>query len=215
MTSAIDRFDRCFAQLPLIAILRGVQPPEVEAIGEALVEAGFTLIEVPLNSPDPFDSIERLARRLGDRALVGAGTVLTPDAVDRVAAAGGAMIIAPNTDTNVIARAAERGLPALPGMFTPSEGFAALAAGAAALKLFPAEGGSPAMLKAMRAVLPRTARMLPVGGIAPDGMRPWFEAGADGFGLGSALYKPGQDAATVHAAALRFVGAWTALTARA
>ena len=205
-----DRFDRCFARLPLIAILRGVRPDEVEEIGEALVEAGFTLIEVPLNSPDPFDSIARLARRFGDRALVGAGTVLTPDAVDRVQAAGGALIIAPNADPSVIARAAAHGLPALPGVFTPTEAFAALAAGAAALKLFPAEGGSPAMLKAIRAVLPRETRLLPVGGIAPDTMSPWVAAGADGFGLGSALYKPGQDAATVGAAASAFVDAWAA-----
>ena len=209
----LDRFHACFDRLPLVAILRGVRPDEVEAIGEALVDAGFTLIEVPLNSPEPFDSIGRLARRLGDRALVGAGTVLSPEAVDAVLAAGGAMVIAPNMNPAVIAGAAAHGLPALPGIFTPTEAFAALAAGAAALQLFPAEGSSPAALKAMRAVLPRETRMLPVGGVAPETMRPWVEAGANGFGLGSALYKPGRTAAGVHEAALTFVKEWAAITA--
>lgn len=209
-TAALARFDAAFARLPLIAILRGVRPDEVEAIGEALVAAGFTLIEVPMNSPDPLDGIARLARRVGDRALVGAGTVLSVDAAERVRAAGGEMIIAPNMNPAVIAHAAAHALPALPGIFTPTEAFAALDAGAAALKLFPAEGSSPAMLKAMRAVLPASTRMLPVGGVAPDTMAPWLAAGADGFGLGSAIYKPGWTADRVGDAAITFVKAWQA-----
>lgn len=204
----MQAFDAAFARLPLVAILRGIRPDEVEDIGEALVAAGFTLIEVPMNSPDPLDSIARLARRLGTRAVVGAGTVLSVDAVEQVRAAGGAMIIAPNVNPAVIARAVAHGLPALPGIFTPSEAFTALETGAAALKLFPAEGASPTALKAMRAVLPKNTRVLPVGGIAPDSMAPWIAAGADGFGLGSALYKPGKGAADVANAARIFVAAF-------
>jgi 2-dehydro-3-deoxyphosphogalactonate aldolase len=203
-------FDAAFATLPLIAILRGVRPDEVEAVGDALVRAGFTLVEVPMNSPDPLDSIARLARSFEDRAVVGAGTVLTTAAVAAVAAAGGTMIIAPNADTAVIGAAAARGLVALPGVATPTEAFAAISAGAAALKLFPAEGASPAVLKAMRAVLPTGTRVLPVGGIAPDTMTSWREAGAAGFGLGSALYKPGMSAAQVGDNARAFVRAWRA-----
>lgn len=212
-SSAMQLFDAAFTQLPLVAILRGIRPDEVEGIGEALVEAGFTLIEVPMNSPDPLDSIGRLARRLGDRAVVGAGTVLSAQVVDQVRDAGGELIIAPNMNPAVIGRAAEHGLPALPGIATPTEAFAALDAGAAALKLFPAEGSSPAILKAMRAVLPKTTRILPVGGIAPETMPPWLAAGANGFGLGSALYKPGQTAREVGVAARTFVKAWAARTA--
>lgn len=206
-------FDEAFAKLPLVAILRGVRGHEVEAIGEALVDAGFTLIEVPMNSPEPLDSIARLARRMGDRAVVGAGTVLSAQVVDQVQAAGGALVISPNMNPAVIARAAAAGLPALPGIATPTEAFAALEAGAVALKLFPAEGSSPGILKAMRAVLPPATRVLPVGGVSPDTMIPWVAAGAAGFGLGSALYKPGQDAATVGAAARAFVAAWAAARA--
>lgn len=184
-------FDAAFAQCPLIAILRGVTPGEVVPIGEALIGAGFTLIEVPLNSPEPLESIARLAKAVGTRAQVGAGTVLSEDDVDAVAEAGGTLIISPNTNTRVIARAAARGLVSLPGIATPTEAFAALDAGATALKLFPAEASCPAVLKAMRAVLPAGTRVLPVGGITPDTMDPWLDAGAAGFGLGSALYKPG------------------------
>ncbi len=204
----LSAFDAAFATLPLVAILRGLRPEEAEAVGEALVEAGFTLIEVPLNSPDPLDSIARLARSLAGRAIVGAGTVLTVDAVAAVEAAGGTMIISPNADVRVIAAAAERGLVALPGISTPTEAFAALGAGATALKLFPAEGSSPSVLKAMRAVLPAGVRVLPVGGIGPDTMAPWIAAGAAGFGLGSALYKPGLGAGEVGANARAFVRAW-------
>ena len=195
------------ARCPLVAILRGVTPDAVEAIGEALVDAGFSLIEVPLNSPDPLTSIARLVRRLGDRAVIGAGTVLTTDHVAQVREAGGRLIVSPNTNTDVIAASAAAGMLSLPGYATPSEAFAALAAGAHGLKLFPAEAASPAVLKAQRAVLPRGVPMFVVGGITPDTMAPWRAAGADGFGLGSALYKPGDDAATVRAAADRFVAA--------
>lgn len=163
-----------------------------------------------MNSPDPLDSIGRLARRLGGRAVIGAGTVLLAQVVDQVRDAGGKLIIAPNMNPAVIGRAAEHGLPALPGIATPTEAFAALDAGAAALKLFPAEGSSPAILKAMRAVLPKTTRVLPVGGVAADTMTPWIAAGANGFGLGSALYKPGQTAREVGTAARMFVKAWAA-----
>ncbi|HEY0623947.1 2-dehydro-3-deoxy-6-phosphogalactonate aldolase [Sphingomonas sp.] len=200
-------FDAAFARCPLIAILRGVRPDEVEAIGEALVDAGFTLIEVPLNSPDPLDSIARLAKRVGDRAIVGAGTVLREADVAAVADAGGTLIISPNANPAVIAASATRGLVSLPGIATPTEAFAALDAGATALKLFPAEAASPAVLKAMRAVLPPAIRVLPVGGIAPDTMQPWRDAGAPGFGLGSALYKPGFTAAEVGERAAAFIRA--------
>jgi 2-dehydro-3-deoxyphosphogalactonate aldolase len=201
-------FAPALARLPLVAILRGVAPAEVEPIGDALVEAGFTLIEVPLNSPDPFASIERLARRHGTHALIGAGTVLRVDDVARVADAGGRMVISPNTNTDVIAATAAAGMASLPGYFTPSEAFAALAAGATALKLFPAEAASPAVVKAQRAVLPRNVPLLIVGGVAPDTMTPWLDVGADGFGLGSALYKAGATAAQVGAAARAFTAAW-------
>ncbi|PAX08074.1 2-dehydro-3-deoxy-6-phosphogalactonate aldolase [Sphingomonas lenta] len=206
-------FDAAFAELPLIAILRGLRPREAEGVGEALVAAGFRLIEVPLNSPEPLDGIARMARALAGRAVVGAGTVLTPDAVADVEAAGGRMIISPNTDARVIEASAARGLVSLPGVATPSEAFAALDAGATALKLFPAEGASPAVLKAMRAVLPKSTRVLPVGGIAPDNMWPWIEAGAAGFGLGSALYKPGMAAGEVADRARAFVASWRGLIA--
>ena len=203
----IAAFDAAFARCPLIAILRGVKPDEVEAIGDALVEAGFTLIEVPMNSPDPLDSIARLARRLEGRAVVGAGTVLTEGQVEQVRAVGGTMVISPNANARVIAASAEAGMVSLPGVVTPTEAFAAIEAGATALKLFPAEGSSPQVLKAMRAVLPKDMRLLPVGGIAPDNMGPWRDAGAAGFGLGSALYKPGFTAAEVGARAKAFVSA--------
>lgn len=203
-------FAAAFAACPLVAILRGVRPDEVESIGEALVDAGFTLVEVPLNSPDPFASIAALARRIGDRAMVGAGTVLTVDDVARVGDAGGRMVISPNTNVDVIAATARAGMASLPGYFTPSEAFAALAAGASALKLFPAEAASPAVLKAQRAVLPKHVPVLVVGGVSPDTMGPWRAAGADGFGLGSALYKAGATAAQVGEAARAFVAAWRA-----
>lgn len=201
-------FDAAFARCPLVAILRGIRPDEVAGIGEALVDAGFTLIEVPLNSPDPLASIAALARAVGARAVVGAGTVLEPADVADVADAGGTLVISPNTDERVIAASVARGLVSIPAFATPSEAFAALRAGADALKLFPAEGASPTILRAMRAVLPATTRILPVGGIVPESLEPWLAAGASGFGLGSALYSPGRDAREVHSRASRFVEAW-------
>jgi 2-dehydro-3-deoxyphosphogalactonate aldolase len=201
-------FDEAFAQCPLVAILRDVRPDEVEAIGAALIGAGFTLIEVPLNSPDPFESISRLARRFGGQAMIGAGTVLEVAAVERLADAGGRMVVSPNTNEAVIRASVAAGMASLPGYFTPSEAFAALAAGASALKLFPAEGASPAVLKAQRAVLPKHVPVLAVGGISPTNMAPWLAAGAAGFGLGSALYKPGASAEQVGIAARDFIANW-------
>ncbi|MHB1302120.1 MAG: 2-dehydro-3-deoxy-6-phosphogalactonate aldolase [Acidiphilium sp.] len=195
------------AQAPLIAILRGVKPDEALAIGAALVEAGIVIIEVPLNSPDPFASIATLARAYGDRALIGAGTVMSENDVARVADAGGRLIVTPHADAAVVAAAKARGMLAAPGFFTPAEAFAMLHAGADALKLFPAEAGSPAMLKAIRAVLPPEVPVLPVGGIAPGNMAPWFEAGAAGFGIGSAIYKPGDTATAVAVKARTFMAA--------
>ncbi len=208
MVQPVTDFDAAFARCPLIAILRGVKPDEVTDIGEALVGAGFTLIEVPLNSPDPLDSIARLAKAFAGRAVVGAGTVLSIDDVVAVEAAGGRMIISPNMNPAVVTETATRNLVSLPGIATPSEAFAALEAGATALKLFPAEASHPAVVKAMRAVLPSGTRLLPVGGIAPDTMQPWRAAGAAGFGLGSALYQPGLGAADVGVRAAAFVQAW-------
>ncbi|HEV7290005.1 2-dehydro-3-deoxy-6-phosphogalactonate aldolase [Sphingomonas sp.] len=207
MTGSLDAFTTHFAACPLIAIIRGVTPDAVEAIGDVLVEAGIRIIEVPLNSPDPLVSIERLARRLGDAALIGAGTVLTVDQVTQVADAGGRIIVSPCVNTTVIAATAAAGLVSAPGYFTPSEAFAALDAGAHALKLFPAEVASPAVVKAHRAVLPLEVPLVVVGGITPDAMAPYFAAGADGFGLGGALYRPGQTSAEVAAQARAFVAA--------
>lgn len=202
-------FDQAFDACPLIAILRGVQPEEVVAIGETLVDAGFRLIEVPLNSPQPYNSIARLAARFaGSDVVIGAGTVLDRASVAKVAEAGGALIIAPNCNIEVIAEARARGPVPIPGIATPTEAFAALDAGAAALKLFPAEAASPAVLKAMRAVLPGGTRVLPVGGITSDSMAPWIAAGAAGFGLGSALYAPGMTAEAVRGHAAAFIAAW-------
>lgn len=208
MTRAPADFAAAFACCPLIAILRGVRPDQVEAIGEALVEAGFRLIEVPLSSPDPLESIALLARRFDGRAVIGAGTVLDPAQVADVARARGRLIVSPNTDAAVIAATIEFGLASLPGYFTASEAFAAIAAGAHALKLFPAEGASPDALKAQAAVLPRDVSLLAVGGIVPEKMAEWVAAGVSGFGLGSALYRPGMDAVEVGLRAASFVAAW-------
>lgn len=203
-------FDTAFAANPLIAILRGLRPEEAADTAAALTGAGFTILEVPLNSPEPLDSIRRMVTAAPD-AIVGAGTVLTPDQVGQVADAGGRIIIAPNFDPRVAAEARRLSLSYCPGVGTVSEAFAALEAGAAALKLFPAEMIPPAAVKAMRAVLPRATRLLPVGGIGPATMAGYRKAGADGFGLGSALYKPGQDAAATGQRARDFVAAWRAL----
>ncbi|HEX6740292.1 MAG TPA: 2-dehydro-3-deoxy-6-phosphogalactonate aldolase [Sphingomicrobium sp.] len=202
-------FKAYLAECPLIAIIRGVTPDEAQDIGRAIVDAGIRIIEVPLNSPDPLKSIERLSARIGDRALVGAGTVLMAEEVPSVREAGGGLIVSPNTNPDVIAATVAEGLVSCPGYFTPSEAFSAISAGATALKLFPAEAASPAVLKAQRAVIPKDVPILVVGGVRPDTMPPWLEAGADGFGLGGGLYQPGQsatetaDKARAYVAALR------------
>jgi len=197
-----------FDALPLVAILRGIRPEEAEGIGAALYEAGFRLVEVPLNSPQPLDSIARLARSLPPDAVVGAGTVLSTAAVQDVRNAGGTLIVMPHSDTAVIRAAKSAGMSCVPGAATPTEAFAAAHAGADALKLFPAELVAPAVLRAMRAVLPPSLPLLPVGGITPDSMATWRAAGATGFGLGSALYQPGLDAGAVAERARAFVAAW-------
>lgn len=198
-------------QLPLVAILRGIKPDEVEAVADALYAEGFRVIEVPLNSPQALDSIARLARRMPEDALIGAGTVLSADAVRDVQIAGGRVIVMPHADVAVIRVAKARGLACIPGAATPTEAFAALQAGADAVKLFPAELITPPIIKAMRAVLPRELRLLPVGGITPETMAVYRQAGAAGFGLGSALYAPGMSAADVAQRARAFVQAWRAL----
>jgi 2-dehydro-3-deoxyphosphogalactonate aldolase len=206
--SSNPEFEAAFARCPLIAILRGVKPDEVVAVGEALFDAGFRLIEVPLNSPDPLESIARLAKAFANRAVIGGGTVLRAAEVTSVCTAGGTLIVSPNTNVEVIAATTKAGLVSLPGCATASEAFAALDAGATALKLFPAEGASPAVLKAMRAVLPPGVRLLPVGGITPGNMAPWREAGAAGFGIGSALYSPGVGLDEIARRARTFVDAF-------
>lgn len=197
--------------LPLVAILRGIRPDEVVSIGHTLTGAGFRILEVPLNSPQPMDSIRRLVDALGERYLIGAGTVMTPAQVAEVAAAGGRLVVMPHADVNVIRAAKAAGLVCVPGVATPTEAFAALAAGADGLKLFPAEQASPRVLKAWRAVLPQDVAVLPVGGITPDTMTPWVAAGASGFGIGSALYAPGIDLTEADRRAHAFAQAWTAL----
>lgn len=177
--------------VPLIAILRGITPDEAVPIGAALIDTGFEIIEVPLNSPKPFASIETLVRTFGNAALIGAGTVLRPEQVDAVCDAGGRLIVMPHTDEAVIGRAKARDLTCVPGFATPTEAFAAIFAGADALKLFPAEESSPSMLKALRAVLPHDIPLIPVGGIDEARMESWVRAGAAGFGIGSTLYRPG------------------------
>ena len=202
---------QAMAQLPLVAILRGLTPAEAPAIGDALVSSGFALIEVPLNSPEPLQSIATLAARY-PQALVGAGTVLHARQVQEVHAAGGRLIVAPNFNPAVVAQALSLGMVVLPGVATPSEAFAALDAGAHGLKLFPAEMISPSVVKALRAVLPASVPLLPVGGIGPDNMGAYKKAGASGFGIGSSLYKPGQSATQTLAAAHHFIHHWKSLT---
>ncbi len=196
---------------PIVAILRGIRPDEVAAIGQALVAAGVRLIEVPLNSPDPLASVGALARAVGARALVGAGTVLEPEQVDAVAGVGGRLIVTPNTNSDVIARAVGAGLEIMPGFATPSEAFAAVKAGAWRLKLFPAAPLGPTYLKAIREVLPPAVRCWAVGGTGADNLAHWLDAGAEGIGVGGGLYRPGDDAATVEARAAVIVAAWRSL----
>jgi 2-dehydro-3-deoxyphosphogalactonate aldolase len=205
-TTVNDKFDKAFARLPLIGILRGIQPEEAVAVGSTLCGQGWLIIEVPLNSPRPLASIEALAAGL-PQALVGAGTVLTVDDVHRVHAAGGQMVVSPNFNPAVVRETVRLGMISLPGVITPSEAFAALEAGANGLKLFPAEMISPGVVKAWRAVLPPSVLLLPVGGIGSVHMAAWRAAGASGFGIGSALYKPGMGPADVAQNARLFIAA--------
>jgi 2-dehydro-3-deoxyphosphogalactonate aldolase len=209
-----SRFAEAMARLPLVAILRGITPAEAPATLRALVDQGFLLIEAPLNSPEPYASITAMRAIAPPEALIGAGTVRTPREVEAVAGAGGDLIVTPHADLAVIAAAKARGLIAMPGAATPTEAFAALGAGADALKAFPAEMIAPAVLKAWRAVIPTDVPILPVGGITPDNMASYLAAGASGFGLGSALYRPGDSAARVAEKAAAFVAAWRALKGR-
>lgn len=204
MTPA-EEFRQYLDACPLVGIVRGVTPDEAEAIGAAIFDAGIRIIEVPLNSPDPLASIRLLSAALGDRALVGAGTVLDPGQVAEVKAAGGRLIVSPNTNVSVIRATAAAGLISSPGYFTPSEAFAAIEAGAHTLKFFPAEAATPAVIKAQKAVLPRHIPLVVVGGVKPDNMQPWLDAGADGFGLGSGLYVPGQSPAVTAEKARAYV----------
>ena len=194
-------------QCPLVAILRGVKPEEAVAIGAALERQGVVIVEVPLNSPRPMESIAVLAREFGERLLIGAGTVMTPNQVAEIAAAGGKLIVTPHADATIVRTAKRHGLLSVPGFFTPSEAFAMLAAGADGLKLFPSEAASPAVLRALRAVLPAGTAVLPVGGIDATNMAAWRAAGAAGFGIGSAIYKPGDSPETVGAKAHALIAA--------
>ena len=207
-TSLHARFETALSALPLIAILRGIKPVDAGPIAVALHAAGFRFIEVPLNSPDPFDSIARMRRALPADTLVGAGTVLRAHDIERVQAAGGELVVMPHGDPAVIRAAKEARLVCIPGAMTPTEAFAALDAGADALKLFPAELISPRIVKAMRAVLPNAVRLFAVGGVTPETMPEYVHAGTTGFGLGSALYSPGASAELVGAQARRFAEAW-------
>lgn len=199
--------------LPLVAVLRWITPEEVEGVTGVLVDAGFRLIEVPLNSPDPLESIERIARRFGAEALVGAGTVMAPSDVTHVRDAGGGLIIMPHADVAVVNAAHEQKMACFPGVATPTEGFAALQAGADGLKIFPAEAISPAVLKAWRAVFSNDIPLLPTGGITPQALPAWLAAGASGFGIGGNLYRPGRSLEEIRASAIAFADAWrTAVT---
>ena len=198
------------SHLPLIAILRGVTTAEAPAMAEALVDAGITQIEVPLNSPTPFDSITAMKNAVGDTAIIGAGTVLSTDDVGRVRDAGGELIVSPNCDQRVIVATKAAGMASWPGVMTPTECFAALKAGADGLKIFPASLLGPDGIKAIRAVLPRGTQVYAVGGAGADNFRAWVDASADGFGIGSALFKPGFSVADVAKRAKDMVAAYEA-----
>jgi len=197
-----------FEELPLVAILRGIPPAETVRVATVLCDAGFRLMEVPLNSPEPLESIAKMRAALDGRALIGAGTVLSRDAVVQASSAGAQFVVSPNSDPDVIAATKDLNLISVPAFSTPTEAFVAMKAGADVLKLFPAEANSPPVLRSMRAVLPETIRVLPVGGITPSNMQPYRDAGADGFGIGSALYRPGKFIDDVQASALAFITAW-------
>ncbi|HEY1328570.1 MAG TPA: 2-dehydro-3-deoxy-6-phosphogalactonate aldolase [Casimicrobiaceae bacterium] len=200
--------------LPFCAVLRGITPAEIAGVADALLAEGFRMLEVPLNSPQPLDSIRGLAQRCGEGALVGAGTVVNVEDVARVRDAGGRLIVMPHGDVTIVREAKRLGLVCIPGVATPTEAFAALAAGADALKMFPSEALPPAALRAWRAVLPRDTTVLAVGGMKPDTLAPYWAAGANGFGTGSNLYAPGADVATVRRAAAAYAAAFRALSAR-
>lgn len=204
-------WNEAFDANPMIAILRGLTPDRAEAVAGALVDAGFRIIEVPLNSPEPLQSIERIAASFGDAAIVGAGTVLTADAVSQVVAAGGRIIVAPNMDPDVGARAISEGAIWCPGVMTPTEAFHALRLNASLLKIFPAELVSPKAVAALRAVLPPSARLAAVGGVTPETMKDYATAGVDCFGLGSALFKPSYATDDIARRAAAFVAAFDAL----
>jgi 2-dehydro-3-deoxyphosphogalactonate aldolase len=209
MTQLLSQFHAHMDSLPLVAILRGLKPEEALDVGQAIVNAGFHILEVPLNSPDPLQSIQILAAAF-PHALVGAGTVTTAQQVRDIKAAGGQLIISPHLDDNVVCEAVNLGLISLPGVATPSEAFRAIALGAHGLKLFPAEMISPAVVKSMRAVLPKQIRLIPVGGIGTHNMADYRNSGASGFGIGSALFAPGKSAQAVGESAAAFVQAWKA-----
>lgn len=208
-------FDDALAAMPVLAVLRGMPPDEAIAVGEALTAAGISIMEVPLNSPDPYRSIAAQAERFGAERVVGAGTVLHPEEVARVADSGGTLIVSPNLNEEVVRATKRCGLLSVPGVFTPSEAFRALDAGADALKLFPGDGMSPRVVKAMRAVLPRDVRLVVTGGVDADNLGEWLAGGASGVGIGSALYKPGKSAEAVAADARRFAEAARAARAAA
>ena len=206
MASFSEAFEKC----PLVAILRGIEPEEVIEIGVILTKAGFTLIEVPLNSPEPLISIQKLSETFGDKVVIGAGTVLNIDEVGDVAKAGGKMIVSPNTNIDIIIKTKSLNLISIPGFATTTEAFTAVKAGADALKLFPAEGSPPSVLKAMSAVLPQNIPVLPVGGIEPGNISEYVSSGARGFGIGSFLYKRGKDLDKLSRDAALIISEWNA-----
>jgi len=209
MTSLTERWQCCIETMPLIAILRGITPEEVVPVGKALIDSGFSIIEVPLNSPQPFVSIRKLADEFGSSVVVGAGTVLSADDVSKTIDAGGSVVVAPNLNESVATAVVDAGVIYCPGIATPTEAFNAVGLGASALKLFPAELITPTVVKAMCAVLPQNINLLGVGGITPVNMQPYLEAGCSGFGIGSALYKPGKSIAEIERSAAEFVAAFT------
>ncbi len=209
------RIEDWLAQCPLVAILRGIRPEEVVDVCVALEQAGIRIVEVPMNSPNAFSSIALLAGRFADTLLIGGGTVMDSTQVARIADAGGRLIVSPHADAAVVEAAKKKGMTALPGFATPTEAFAMIAAGADGLKLFPAEANPPKVLRALRAVLPKQMPVLPVGSITPDNMAEYWAAGANGFGLGSALYKPGDLPGAVATKATAFMKAFGGLVVRA